>query len=55
MRKFNKNFKVGTKVKVAGIEDFVEIESFHETRKLVKLVGYAGSWQVGHVLKYTNK
>ena len=55
MKKFNKNFKIGTKVKVVGVEAFVKIESFHETRKWIKLEGYAGSWQLGNILKYTNK
>jgi hypothetical protein len=56
MRKFNKNFKIGTKVKLIGLsENWQSIKSFENDRKLIKIIGFQGSWQFGHVIKYTNK
>lgn len=55
MKKFNKNIKIGTKVKIAGFEEWFSVKEIHETRFWIKLNGVHGSFQHGHILKYTNK
>jgi hypothetical protein len=55
MRKFGMRLKAGTKVKVQGYDNWLEIEWVHETRNWVKIVGYEGLWQRNHITKYSNK
>lgn len=54
MKKFDIRVKPGTKVLIEGF-GWCVVESLHPTRKWVKLEGFAGSFQRGHVLKFTNK
>ena len=55
MKKFNKLFQTGTRVKIAGQNDFYKIMSIDETRQWVTLEGIGGSFQRGHITKFTNK
>ena len=55
MNKFEKTIKIGTKVKIAGIEELVKVKSVDSSRLFISVDGYAGSFQRGHVLRYTNK
>ena len=55
MKKFNKLFQTGTRVKIAGHNDFYKIMSIDETRQWVTLEGIGGSFQRGHITKFTNK
>ncbi len=55
MKKFNKAFKTNkTKVKLFNDSDFYLIDEIHETRKWIKIKGFTGSFQRGHVESYTN-
>lgn len=53
--KFNKLFKVGTKVKVFDREGWWTVKSVHSTRQWVELEGLVGSFQRGHIEKFTNR
>jgi hypothetical protein len=55
MKKFNKLFQTGTRVKIAGDNEFKEIQSIDKTRQWVMLKGLVGSFQRGHILTFTNK
>jgi len=56
MKKFNKQFKVGTKVILDhDSKNFAEIKEIHETRNWIKVKEWEGSFQRGHVVKFTNK
>lgn len=55
MRKFNKLFVVGTKVKIAGSEGWHMITDINDTRVNIKVADLAGSFQRSHVVKFTNK
>ena len=53
MKKFNKLFKVGTKVIISG--EWYSVTEVHETRNWIKVDGLDGSFQRGHVAKFSNK
>lgn len=54
MKKFEKNIKIGTKVFLyPDVCDYVK--SFEHGRQWVTLENHAGSFQRGHIIKYTNK
>ena len=56
MKKFNKNYRVGTKVLLKGFyHKYFEVTEIHETRNWIKLKGLQGSFQTGHIAKYTNQ
>ena len=55
MQRFNKQFKIGTKVLLEGNKNFSTVVEVHETRKWIKVNDYNGSFQRVHVTKYTNK
>jgi len=61
MKKFDKRFKIGTRVKLVAshpigwCDDWRKIQTIHETRKWVTLEGLGGSFQRGHILRFTNK
>ncbi len=55
MRKFNRLFVPGTKVILCGRRDWCTVKSVHPTRKWVELEELVGSFQRGHVEKFTNK
>lgn len=57
MKKINNKIKIGTKVMIAGINDnnWVTVKSFHDTRKWLKVDGWQGDFQAGHIEKFTNK
>ena len=55
MKKFDKRFKIGTRVKIDYDDSFWKIQTIHETRKWVTLEGLGGSFQRGHILTFTNK
>jgi hypothetical protein len=56
MQRFNSLFKIGTKVKIDSLGDiWHKIKCIHETRKWIEVEGWVGSWQRGHVIKFTNK
>lgn len=57
MKTLPKNFRVGTKVLLEdGTNKFHEVIEIAEHRKHFKVEkNYGGSWQFGHVLKFTNK
>lgn len=54
MKKFNKLFKVGTKVLLENGE-WDTVTEIHYTRHWVKLKKFSGSFQRGHILKFSNK
>jgi len=53
MKTFSKKFKIGTRVRVNG--DWRVVSEIHPTRNWVKLEGYSGSYQRGHIEKFSNK
>lgn len=56
MKKFNNNFKIGTKVMCDCCKEWHVIKEIHETRNWIKVEkGHGGSLQRNHVLKFTNK
>ena len=54
MKRFNKQFKVGTMVLLENGE-WDKVKEIHPTRKWVKLEKIAGSFQRGHIKRFTNK
>ena len=54
MKKFNKLFKVGTKVQIEGEYGFRTVRSINDTRIHIKVEGMVGSYQRAHVIKFTN-
>jgi hypothetical protein len=55
MYTFEKPIRIGTLVKIHGRDEWQIIEAFFNDRKLVKLEGIGGSFQRGHIIKYSNK
>jgi len=56
MKKFNKKFKVGTKVKLTiDRNNLYVIKDINEERNLIQVIGLLGSFQLGHVLQFSNK
>lgn len=58
MRKFNKLFKVGTKVLTIGScgqKEWDVIKEIDETRQWIKLEKIMGSHQRNHIEKFSNK
>lgn len=54
MKQFEKTIAVGTKVLlVCG--NWATVKEIHDTGKWIKVKEFEGSFQRGHVLKYTNK
>jgi hypothetical protein len=54
MQKFNILFKKGTKVLLLGL-GWQVVKTVHGSRNWVELEGIMGSFQRGHVLKFSNK
>jgi len=54
MKKFRKQFKVGTKVKIVSFRAWYTISKIHETRQWIEVEELGGSWQRAHVEKYKN-
>lgn len=54
MKTFSKKVVPGTRVKLIGIEDWVKLKAVHDTRKWIEVEEYMGSFQVGHVVRFTN-
>ena len=55
MKKFDKRFSVGTLAMREDENVFRKITSIHETRNWITLEGLGGSFQRGHISKFTNK
>jgi hypothetical protein len=56
MKKFNKLYNIKTtKVKIPGMEKWYKVKEIDSTRQWIKLEGLEGSFQVGHIDKFTNK
>lgn len=55
MKKFESKIKIGTKVQIAGFEEWFTVKEIHETRFLIKLNEVLGSFQREHIIKFTNK
>ena len=55
MKKFNAKFKVGTKVKINGNNDWLIISQLNDVRTHIKIKGFLGSFQRAHIIKFTNK
>jgi len=55
MKRFESPIVEGTKVQVVGRTGWYSIYEFENDRKLVKISGLAGSFQRGHILKYSNR
>ena len=55
MKRFESPIVEGTKVQIAGRTGWYSIYEFENDRKLVKISGLAGSFQRGHILKYSNR
>jgi len=54
MLTFNKLFNTETTyVKIIG--NWYKVKEIHETRKWIKVDGLVGSFQRGHIKKFTNK
>lgn len=54
MKEFDKRVVVGTKVLIEW-HGWHVVKSIHPTRKWIQVEGFNGSFQRGHVLKFTNK
>lgn len=54
MNKFDKRVVVGTKVLIEW-HGWHTVKSIHPTRKWIQVEGFNGSFQRGHVLKFTNR
>lgn len=57
MKKFDKRVVPGTRVLVEwhGGHSWHIVKSIHETRKWIQIDGLVGSFQRGHVVKFTNR
>jgi len=56
MIKFNKLFNTKTtRVKVGHLSKWFKVIEIHETRNWIKVNGLCGSFQRGHIVKFTNK
>ncbi len=58
MKQINKQIKIGTLIGLKGVENLVKvIEIFGgvKERNWVKVEGYRGSFQAGHIINFTNK
>ena len=55
MKQFNKNVSLETKVQLPGEYGYRNIKEIHDTRNWIKIEGIEGSFQIGHILGYTNK
>ena len=55
MKKFDKRFSVGTFAMREDEKVFRKVSSIHETRQWITLEGLGGSFQRGHISKFTNK
>jgi hypothetical protein len=56
MKRFSKQFKAGqTRVKLAGMSEWQEVSSIHETRLWINIAGLIGSFQRDDIKHYTNK
>lgn len=56
MVKFGRLFKENhTRVQIEGIDGWYLIKEVHETRNWIKVYGVMGSFQRGHIYKFTNK
>lgn len=58
MKKFDKRVVVGTKVMIEWHGEWHGwhvVKSIHPTRKWIQVEGFVGSFQRGHVLKFTNR
>ena len=55
MKNFDKRFKCGTLVLLEGDTQWRKVVEIHESRKHIKVEnGYGGSWQRGHVVRFSN-
>ncbi len=54
MKKFDKRVVVGTKV-LLEYHGWRVVTSVHPTRKWIQVDDFVGSFQRGHVLKFSNK
>ena len=52
MKLFSKSFKIGTKVRILG--QWYSVIEISEGRRWIKVNGIAGSFQRGHIEKYSN-
>jgi len=55
MYTFDSRFKIGTKVRLVIDGPWYTVKEIHPTRKWIKLNEVEGSFQVGHISKFTNK
>jgi len=53
MKKISKKIKVGTKVFVNNV--WCEVTEINDTRVVFKTNHWAGSFQAGHIQKFSNK
>lgn len=55
MKQFENSIAVGTKV-LLNIDNgsWATVKEIHKTRKWIKVKEWEGSFQRGHILKYTN-
>ena len=53
MKKINSKIKSGTKVLIEGI-GWCVVNSVHESRNTISVKNYVGSFQSGHINKFTN-
>lgn len=53
MYKFNKLVKVGTWVLLDN-QGWAQVTEINDTRKWIKVDGWLGSFQAGHVTRFTN-
>ncbi len=55
MKKFDKRVVPGTKVLLNDWHGWHTVKSIHPTRKWIQVDDFVGSFQRGHVLKFSNK
>ena len=53
MKRFNKNVVIGTKVVINN--ELHTVKEVYNNHTLIKVDGLSGSFQKGHITKYTNK
>jgi hypothetical protein len=53
LKRFDGRVRPGTKVLVEGL-GWCVVKSIHPTRKSIQINGWVGSFQRGHVLKFSN-
>jgi hypothetical protein len=55
MQTLDKRIRIGTFVKIAGLDGWQVISEIRVNRKLFKLKGIMGEFQAGHIYQWSNR